>query len=137
LLPGGYIGEALAISDTGEVVGDSNSGATFWPHAFSWTKANGMIDLGTLPGDSWSEALSVNKNGQIVGYSAYPNPLRAVLWTTAGPQDLNKLIPANSGWNILSLASGINNAGQIVGQGTVMNAQGAWVTHAFLLTPVN
>jgi probable HAF family extracellular repeat protein len=42
---------------------------------------------------------------------------------------LNKLIPAGTGW-VLITAYGINNAGQIVGEGTVNGKQ-----HGFLLTP--
>jgi probable HAF family extracellular repeat protein len=44
-------------------------------------------------------------------------------------QNLNDLIPADSGW-VLSEAHGINDAGQIVGVGTV-----GGLFHAFLLTP--
>jgi probable HAF family extracellular repeat protein len=46
-----------------------------------------------------------------------------------GMQDLNALIPANSGWELQG-AVAINIAGQIVGVGTVNGQQ-----HAFLLTP--
>jgi probable HAF family extracellular repeat protein len=45
-------------------------------------------------------------------------------------QNLNDLIPSNSGWS-LSLPTGINSRGQITGQGTINGEQ-----HAFLLTPV-
>jgi probable HAF family extracellular repeat protein len=44
-------------------------------------------------------------------------------------QDLNSLIPAGSGW-VLNDAYGINERGQIVGDGTI-NGQSL----AFLLTP--
>ena len=44
-------------------------------------------------------------------------------------QDLNKLIPAKSGW-VLIEANGINNAGQITGMGMHKGLE-----HAFLLTP--
>jgi probable HAF family extracellular repeat protein len=44
-------------------------------------------------------------------------------------QDLNKLIPAHSGW-VLETAYSINDAGQIVGYGTLNKQQ-----RAFLLTP--
>jgi probable HAF family extracellular repeat protein len=44
-------------------------------------------------------------------------------------KDLNKLIPAGSGW-VLGQGSGINNAGQIAGYGTIRGQ-----SHAFLLTP--
>jgi hypothetical protein len=43
--------------------------------------------------------------------------------------DLNSLIPANSGW-VLQFANGINDQGQIVGEGT-LNGQ----AEGFLLTP--
>ncbi len=48
---------------------------------------------------------------------------------TNNMQDLNGLIPANSGWFLFD-ATGINNAGQIVGRGA-FNGQ----IHGFLLTP--
>ena len=44
-------------------------------------------------------------------------------------QDLNDLIPPNSGW-VLILANAINNKGEITGYGTIDGAN-----HAFLLTP--
>jgi probable HAF family extracellular repeat protein len=43
---------------------------------------------------------------------------------------VNSLIPADSGWTLV-VATGINEAGQIVGSGLVANGE----THAFLLTP--
>jgi hypothetical protein len=44
-------------------------------------------------------------------------------------KDLNKLIPSGSGW-VLEQAFAINNAGQIVGTGTINGKE-----HGFLLTP--
>lgn len=38
-------------------------------HAFLWTKREGIRDLGTLPGDTTSEAHSINDRGQVVGLS--------------------------------------------------------------------
>ena len=45
-------------------------------------------------------------------------------------QDLNRLIPTNTGWVLLQ-ANGINDAGQIVGYGTIRGQD-----HAFVLTPL-
>ena len=39
-------------------------------HAFLWTRTEGLIDLGTLPGGTNSRALSVNASGQVVGVIA-------------------------------------------------------------------
>jgi probable HAF family extracellular repeat protein len=51
-------------------------------HAFSYTPATGMIDLGTLPGASISIAYGVNDAGLIVGSSgtAASNLGHAVTW---------------------------------------------------------
>jgi probable HAF family extracellular repeat protein len=44
--------------------------------------------------------------------------------------DLNSQLPKKSGWSLLEIAYGINDAGQIVGEGQVAGSR-----HAFLLTP--
>ncbi|MCW3050985.1 MAG: hypothetical protein JWN14_155 [Chthonomonadales bacterium] len=71
----------------------------------------------------------INNANQIVGQlDQYPNT-RAFLYENNQAIDLNTLIPANSGW-ALQGAQAINDAGQIVGFGTINGA-----IHAFLLTP--
>ena len=69
---GGECGNAQAINDAGEVVGQADlpggiCGANLY-HAFLWTKGV-MIDLGTVDGDTCSVASSINTRGQIVGTS--------------------------------------------------------------------
>jgi len=67
-----------------------------------------------------------------VGFSNTPGDAdsHAFLWTaTGGLQDLNKLIPLHSGWD-LQVAEAISDNGKIVGAGTIKGA-----THAFLLLP--
>jgi probable HAF family extracellular repeat protein len=69
----------MAINDGGQVVGFVGAG-----HAFSWTAADGMVDIGTL-GGSESMAFAVNAGGQIVGW-AYPAgswQKHAVIWQRA------------------------------------------------------
>lgn len=79
-----------AINDSGTIVGQAPN-ASGYNHAFSWTQAGGIKDLGTLGGAA-STALSINKNGWIVGTSltsATSGQLHAFLWTPAGGmQDL-------------------------------------------------
>jgi probable HAF family extracellular repeat protein len=87
-----------------------------------------MIDLGTLGGGS-SYAYGVNDSGEVVGYSWLADgEQHAFLYDDGKMLDLNSLIPANSGWELLD-AYGINDAGQITGEG-LYNGQ----LSAFLLT---
>jgi probable HAF family extracellular repeat protein len=142
----GNFSEATAINDRGQVVGCS---ATSWTHsmgmdtvnsthAFSWTRARGMIDLGTL-GDESSCARAVNASGQVVGriYNFVEdegtagadgsglNWNRAFSWTAAGGMiDLGMPLDPNVG------TSAVNASGQVVGWGRTANG----VVHAFLWT---
>jgi probable HAF family extracellular repeat protein len=151
-----YCSVASAVNDVSQVVGYSSTetgGFSSEPcaylsdsidpfHAFLWSQASGMQDLGVLSNDTVSLANKVNDSGQVVGSSgASPSynqygilglTGRGFIWTQAnGMQDLNTLIPANSGWALMS-AVDINYWGQIVGQGTINGK-----THGFLLTPTN
>jgi hypothetical protein len=54
---------------------------------------------------------------------------RALIWQGKVPVDLNTLIPADSGW-YLQAAYSINDAGEIVGYGTIGGN-----VHAFRATP--
>jgi probable HAF family extracellular repeat protein len=146
-----YCSGANSVNDLGQVVGWSSTqaGLGFFcpigfnedvPHAFLWLRSKGMRDLGTLPGDTSSEASKINFFGQVIGISGNTvrpagNPIyevigRPFIWSErTGMRDLNALIFPNSGW-ILNTATDLNFWGQIVGQGT-RNGQ----LHGFLLTP--
>jgi probable HAF family extracellular repeat protein len=79
-----------------------------------------MTDLGTLPGANYSDASAINDAGIIVGQSGtYGNASgnHAYMWQDGVMTDLNSLLPAHSGITLIN-ATGINNAGQIVGYGT-------------------
>ncbi len=82
-----------AVNDSGMIVGQAPN-ADGYKHAFIWTQSAGMQDLGTL-GGATSNALSVNKNGWVVGSSLTNSGngmLHAFLWTPAGGmQDLTIL----------------------------------------------
>jgi probable HAF family extracellular repeat protein len=122
---------ALGVNDAGQAVGWANT-VDGHVHAFR-TAPNAALnpatdDLGTLGGTD-SEAESINASGQVVGFAVGPNTNRAFIYSNGVMQDLNNLIPADSGW-ILAVAYGINDSGQIVGVDSSGN-------HAFRLDPYN
>jgi probable HAF family extracellular repeat protein len=130
---GGDVSIALAINDDGVVVGTSavttGDSTTF---AFRWRDGE-MTALGDLPDAEGfpSSAYDVNAAGQIVG-TVHGAGLfgAAVLWEDDTAIDLSTLIPPRTEWAGLSAAWGINDAGQIVGEGVLRGgAQG------FILTP--
>jgi probable HAF family extracellular repeat protein len=79
-----------------------------------------------------SQAYSINRAGQVVGYAYMNGKYFAFLWDPAlGLMNLNDLlIPSQPDWN-LTKAMGINGKKQIVGQGTYKG-----VNHSFLLNQV-
>lgn len=125
---GGPQSSAYAINDVGQIVGwaQTTSDAT---HAFSYSRGR-MVDLGAYNIDTVAEA--VNSAGVIVGQTygvdnvGYPF-YHAFIYTAGKFQDLNNLVPPGF---VLTDATGINDAGQIVCDGyNATNGQ----SHAFLL----
>jgi probable HAF family extracellular repeat protein len=127
----------MAINQRGVVVGFANapgggSAGNFNAHAFIWTSGGGMHDLGTLPGDSTSQALGINDEGLIVGESCNAaGACRAVMWRNGTIVDLNTLVAPGYG-DQLVFANDINDAGAITGQS--FNATTS-VSSAFLALP--
>jgi probable HAF family extracellular repeat protein len=120
---------ARAINNAGKIVGSFRSDRFADDYEVLWDK-NKMINLGTLGGKA-SSALAINNAGKIVGFSqAQTGVFHAFLWDKNSIKDLNDLISPKSGWLLLE-ARGINDRGQIVGQGLIKGQ-----FHAFLLTPI-
>lgn len=103
-------GTAMAINSAGQAVGLIHVNSSTPAHAALW-RDDLLIDLGTLPGYVGSQALAINDQGAVVGYS-YPSttPGHAFLWTNGVMVDLGTL-PGDRD----SGAYGINNQGDIVG----------------------
>ncbi len=91
-----------AMNEPGHVVGSSR-GSEGTLKAFVWTPETGIVEI-EAPG--WSEALDINDNDQVVGYSDN----RAFIWSQQGgflyigPEDA-----------LFSAATSVNRFGQVVG----------------------
>ncbi len=109
---GGNESMALAINDAGQIVGHSTT-ASGVVHAFLYSNGN-MTDLGMPSGAAGSSALAINRTGQIVGLIGINGSSHAALYSGGVWTDLGTVAGATLG----AVATGINDAGQIVGQAT-------------------
>jgi probable HAF family extracellular repeat protein len=125
---GGRESQAYGINDSGQVVGYAQIAGAVFLHAFLWEKGH-MQDLGTL-GGAFSFAWSINSRGQVVGHATTAAGAdHPFLWDRGTMTDLERQIPAGSGWESL-FARAVNDAGQIIGYG-----QHHRQLRAFLMTP--
>jgi probable HAF family extracellular repeat protein len=103
--------------------------------AFLWTRERGTQNLGTLPGDDYSEARGLNEWRQVVGVSCVDPSLtscRAFLWENGVMSDLNELAPRPDG-AVLINGQDINDAGMITGRAFVAGPPA--VRYAFVAIP--
>jgi probable HAF family extracellular repeat protein len=130
-----YLGgnTAFSISDNGQIVGRGIGASAY---LFDSTGGGANKNLGALSGYPYSDARSINNNGQIVG-SAFNNYLhteeRACLFDSTGG-GANKNLGTLGGYihnYSISVASSINNNGQIVGGGETASLD----YHACLFDP--
>jgi hypothetical protein len=106
---------ARAINKLGHVTGDMPvpAPATQSTVSSAFIYSNGTLKFLTSDRVHWSGGMAINSYDQVVGSG--PNGA-AVLFSGGQVIDLNTRIPSNSGW-VISAATGINDAGQIVGYG--------------------
>jgi probable HAF family extracellular repeat protein len=135
--PGNTYTQAYAINSSSQIVGtaefEDNPPPYNYVHALVW-QGGTLTDLGTLGGLN-SEAKAINDAGDVVGYADLGSPSYATdafLYHHGVMTDLNTLLVPGSAWTITS-ASGINDAGQIIGLGV----DATHVGHAVLLTPTH
>jgi len=123
---------ACAINNRGQVVGHSDLTGDTTFHTFLWTWETGMKDIGTLPGDFASTAISINDPGVVVGTSLDStfNP-RAFVWQNGSMTDLNAMLTSNPQKLYLLLAYSINAGGEIVGLAVTSDGD----LHGFLAIP--
>jgi probable HAF family extracellular repeat protein len=100
-------------------------------HAFRWTEAGGMQDLGTLGGPD-SSASFVNQRGQIAGESFtsfIPNSSTGVPTLDPFFWEDGKLVDIGTLGGTYGFPNWMNNRGQVVG---ASNIAGDQLSHAFL-----
>ncbi|MFG1604792.1 hypothetical protein [Actinoplanes sp. NPDC049265] len=122
----GFEGEARAINDHGQVVGEGwlSSGAQ-GSHGFLWSGGK-VTDLGVLAPGEWEygRATDVNDRGQVAGFSVFrgdpeESAAHAFRWQRGVLSDIDTT-------SFDSAATAINNRGQVVG-----NRYTAGGAHAF------
>lgn len=99
---------AMAINNAGQVAGMITSNGQ--GNAFV-TENGAVVDLGTLPGGTWSSAYGVNDDGDVTGYGQIAGgDFRGFVWS---PQTGYTVLGTLGGAN--SYATALNDSGQVVG----------------------
>jgi len=133
---GGSFGLVGWLNDAGDIVGGSSTANDESFRATLWTK--GVIhDLGTLDGDCFSAAISINSKDQIVGlsFSCDGTIARAVLWEKGKIVDLNAAVAGTPSLQLVAVDN-INDRGEIAGRGLPPGCDDLFACgHAFLLIP--
>ena len=125
-LGGLYHQNPSSINDIGQITGWGNTQLTGGEVVAVILNGLTTTILGSL-GGTFSEALSINNFGQVVGFSDYDasspqDSSRATLWNGADVIDLNTLINPDLGFTLL-VAQAINDKRQVVGYGMYGNRQ--------------
>jgi probable HAF family extracellular repeat protein len=105
---GGVESQARGVNNWGQVVGVAGTPQVGVTHAFLWQAGAAMRDLGTLPGDSFSDANAINDRGQVVGESSSGSAFRAFTWS-------NGAMTALPGLGGDAFARDINIRGDVAG----------------------
>ena len=122
---GGRASYAQAINKWGTVVGYSNT-ATGEVHAFRWTAAEGMVDLGTLPGDVASGAVSILTTGKILGWSQSAGGTSTPVTWGRGDRIERLNIPQLPDAEAGMVPTDFNERGQIIGYAITPAGQRGW-----------
>ena len=115
-LPGQVVSQAFAINNTGLVAGKSNYIPVVWRYDVSNATSTPVIQPLPIPAGFFSaQPTDVNSRDDVAGYAGSPSiDAHAILWRNRQAIDLG-VWPGGH----YSVANGINDAGQIVGTGTV------------------
>lgn len=127
----------LGLNDQGEAVGTSD--VNKMPHAFYWSEASGMVDLGMSPnvGD-WSHGGDINAHGQIVGGYGNPSHSSTFYWDAEhGGINLNDRLDPSDPLTARTVIIAPNNYARINDHGQIItSAKIDGHYREVLLTPV-
>lgn len=112
---GGSYSTAAAINTSGQVVGSAYGSADTYTHAFLYSAATGMTDLGTLSGGAYSDAYGINATGQVVGQSVDSTWHSYAFVYSGGTMSYLSSLAAFPGGSYGNEARAINDAGQVAG----------------------
>ena len=104
------------------------------PTAVLWTKQGEAKNLGVFGNDDASEALAINSDGLVVGYSSDQtvDAFRAVVFHDGQVTDLNSVVDSPGDFAQLTFANGVNSKGEIVGIGNLKSGG----VRGYILTPI-
>jgi probable HAF family extracellular repeat protein len=134
---------ATGINNHGAVVGYYSGTATGGKErAFLWTAADGMKDLGALPGGDVSVAMAINDQGRVTGWAngrwqdsggVTHEVIHAFLWANGRMRDLGPLGGATDPNYCDNTSRGyaLNKLGQVAGQSTALGIS----LHGFFIDP--
>jgi probable HAF family extracellular repeat protein len=123
---GGSTSFAAAIGTDGLVAGESTVRGSFPTHAFVWTRAGGMRDVGPR-GAAQAGVRGMSANGHLYGVIFPRDGRRAFSWT----RERGMVVIGTLGGSE-SVANGGNNRRQVVGGSMTRNNE---EFHAFIWTP--
>ena len=129
---GGASSYAAGINNGSVVVGWSET-AKGETHAFRWTAAKGMVDLGALPGQTSSRAVAIidtkdSSEPQVLGVSGDGTNLVPVVWLASGAI-ASLAMPTNQ--TLASrVPSAFNSRGEVVGSDVGGGFQHGWIWSA-------
>jgi probable HAF family extracellular repeat protein len=131
----GGAGSGFNVNDIGHAVGVNVTPDGSVEHAVLW-RDDTFTDLLTLPAYDCSEAFRINNHDQIVGFafSCETGASSAFIWEDGEMVDLNALIPADSGLQLLE-ANWINGDGVISAQAVLTAGGNSGDSRAVLLIP--